>query len=214
MILHLRVSERIPSWRAIIGRVPETTPEVALAYASKNPMSASDGSSERFAVMESQNSTLLIFSQRLIPVARWALIYAVSDIRPRMLLLRPRDDWDPACGSAVAVEDLDTEEWMAGPTVVHSVDYLPGTACYLANGYDIICEQNLTGRSRETDGAANETINRLFSLNWTGNVIVIKRGRFDRGRAVHITAPEISAISAILQRFVPFLFLLFLRFDR
>ena len=174
-------------------------------------MSASDGSCERCAVIDSHCPTLLMFSQRLIPVARWALIYAISDIKPRLLLLRPRDDWDSACGSAVAAEDLDTEDWMAGPTVVHHVGYLPGTACYLANGYDIICEQNLTGRSGEAGRPANETINRLFSLDWAGNVIVVKRGWLDQGRVVHITAPEISAISAILQRFVSLFFLLCLQ---
>ena len=53
--------------------------------------------------------------QDLIPVARRALIYEVSDSRPRLLLLRPNDEWDPGCGSPIYAEDLDIDGWVASP---------------------------------------------------------------------------------------------------
>ena len=139
------------------------------------------------------------FRQRLVPLARRAVIYEISDTRPRLLLLPPRDDWDPAGGSPVWAEDLDTDAWIATPQTA-SIDEFPATTCYLANGYNIIFQRRRP--TRGSRGALNNTVRTLFSLDWLGNIIVIKRARRDRNQAIHITPPEISVINAVVQQCV------------
>lgn len=82
-----------------------------------------------------------------------------------------------------------------------SVDYFPGTRCYLANGYDII---TLSRRARNmfTTPPLNQTISRMFAINWPGALLVVKRARRHRGRAIHITAPEIPLIGTLVERLV------------
>lgn len=143
--------------------------------------------------------TSCILRQRLIPLARRAVLYETSDTRPRLLLLPPRDDWDADGGSPVWAEDLDTDAWVRSPQTA-SVDELPGTTCYLANGYNIIFQRRRAARGSR--GPLNNTVRTLFSLDWLGNIIVIKRARRDRNQAIHITPPEISVINAVVQQCV------------
>ncbi|KAI9057281.1 hypothetical protein FKP32DRAFT_1584107, partial [Trametes sanguinea] len=139
--------------------------------------------------------------QRLIPSARRALLYSVECLQPHIVLLPCRDTYDPACGCEVWPEDLDTDEWFTGRQRRVSIRQFPGTDCRLKNSYDIF----VLGRSlqqRPGSRGNNTTTSTLFSLKWTGNIIVIKRGFRDYGTAVNITAPEISLINSLVQRFV------------
>ncbi len=135
--------------------------------------------------------------QRLVHVARYALIYPVKGSRPRRVLLPSKDGWDPACGASASTEDLELGQWFRGPQKVNSVDYFPGTRCRLGNGYDIVFAKC---RKRQRPPPINATILSLFSIRWPGALVIIKRARRDYGRVVHITAPEISLINAITQR--------------
>ncbi|KAH9854425.1 hypothetical protein C2E23DRAFT_726441, partial [Lenzites betulinus] len=137
--------------------------------------------------------------QRLVHVARNALFYPTAGRRPQLLLLPCRDDWDPACGCPAYVEDLDTDEWMKGKQLVTSVDYFPGTRCRLINGYDII---TLTKNAQRKPRRANETLRCQFAVQWPGALMVVKRARRERGRAIHITAPEIALVNTIVERYV------------
>ncbi len=82
-----------------------------------------------------------------------------------------------------------------------SLHYFPGTDCHLKNGYDVFVLACLE-RSRRVD-ELNLTVQSLFSLRWTGNIIVVKRGFRDRGCALSITPPEVSLINSLVERCVP-----------
>ncbi|KAI9057842.1 hypothetical protein FKP32DRAFT_1582757, partial [Trametes sanguinea] len=139
--------------------------------------------------------------QSLIPLARRGLIYETGSARPRLVLLASREDWDPACGAYASSEDLDTDVWFrdSDRLATMSVSYFPGTECWLRNGFDIVALRPLGGGDSVP---VNTAIRKLFSLNWHGNLLVIKRGRYDSSRAISITQPEISLINAVVQRYV------------
>ncbi|KAI0661152.1 hypothetical protein C8Q70DRAFT_912019, partial [Cubamyces menziesii] len=134
---------------------------------------------------------------RLVHTAIRALIYEVNETKPHLVLLACRDDWDPACGCQPHPEDLDTDPWFARREVPCAIDYLPGTRCRLNNGYHII---SVPPTSRPH--SPNQTLRNLFSVEWAGTIVVVKRGRRHRAHAVHITPPEVSLINAVVERFV------------
>ncbi len=139
----------------------------------------------------------------LIPFARWAVIYRTTAHSPQLVLLPPREEWDDACGAHASPEDLDTDDWFEKPeeTTIFSVDCFPGTGCYLRNGYDIIVVH--PEQDQHNDGERNQAIETGMAHLWSGNMVVVKRGRFDRARAVSITRLEVSMISALVERCVP-----------
>ena len=124
----------------------------------------------------------------------------MSSCRPRLVLLAAREEWDPACGASVSTEDLDTTDWLDQRQVITSINSFPGTDCYLRNGFDIVALPS--GKSTDRDAAqTNKTILEMFSMNWSGNILVVKRGCYDRSRAISICQAEISTINAIVQRY-------------
>ena len=137
----------------------------------------------------------------MVPLARRALLYEVGDTKPRLILLPTRDEWDPACGSPAHTEDLDTLHWFSRKQQHSPIDTLPVGGARLANGYDII---SLPSRYRRSSGRTPERINktllRMFSIEWPGNLIIVKRAQRHRGRVVHITPPEISLINSVVSR--------------
>lgn len=132
--------------------------------------------------------------------ARRALVYDVAARRPRFLLLPVRDVWDPACGCPVHTEDLDTDDWFPDEPVVLQVNAFPGTTCRLGNGYDIIC--NADYNDEDPTQYPNQSLRRMFSVNWPGNLIVVKRSRRGCRGAMHITGPEVSLINTLVERYV------------
>ncbi|KAI0689531.1 hypothetical protein C8T65DRAFT_544712, partial [Cerioporus squamosus] len=124
---------------------------------------------------------------RAIPVARRVLVYQVDDVRPRLVLLGTHDDWDANCGCPPYAEDLDTTEWFSHPHTVSPVTSLPGTGYQLGNGYDIVA-----GRYRSLRSSRH--------LDWPGTLLVVKRAKYQGGRAMHITPAEISLINALVER--------------
>ncbi|KAH9854465.1 hypothetical protein C2E23DRAFT_726780, partial [Lenzites betulinus] len=139
---------------------------------------------------------------RVIPLARKALLYPTDSSGPRTVLLPSRDSYDPACGCNAWSVDLDTDEWFGGPQSMTSIHHFPGTDCRLKNGYDIFVLARRE-RRRRLDGV-NHTVQRLFDVRWSGNVIVVKRGFRDRGCALNITPPEISLINSLVERYVEY----------
>lgn len=130
------------------------------------------------------------------------MIYRITAQSPQLVLLPPREEWDNACGAHASPEDLDTDDWFEKPeeTTIFSVDCFPGTNCYLRNGYDIIVAQP---RQDENNNAAhNQAIETEMAHFWLGNMVVVKRGCSDRARAVSISRPELSMISALVERCV------------
>ena len=128
-------------------------------------------------------------------------MYEVGDTKPRLILLPTRDEWDPACGSPAHAEDLDTIHWFSRRQERSSIDTWPGGGADLLNGYEII-SLPLRGRRTSTPapGVINNTLLQLFSVEWPGNLIIVKRGQRHRGRVVHITSPEISLINSVVER--------------
>ncbi len=138
--------------------------------------------------------------QRTISVARHGLLYHADYPRPRLVLLPIRPEYDPDCGCKPWPEDFNTDAWFDATPVMSSINYFPGTTCHLKNGYDIFV---LPRRVRQdTVPKANKSIDRLFSLQWPGNLVVIKRGFRECGSALHITQSEISLINSLTQRLV------------
>ena len=43
-------------------------------------------------------------------------------------------------------------------------------------------------------------IQRMFGLEWMGNILVVKLSRRDRDAAMHITKPEISLLNVLVER--------------
>ncbi|KAI9061812.1 hypothetical protein FKP32DRAFT_1575152, partial [Trametes sanguinea] len=137
--------------------------------------------------------------QRLVHVARYAVIFPEQGCQPRRVLLPSKDDWDPACGCPAYTADLDTHGWFRGQQIISPINYFPGTRCRLANGYDIVW----TKHRKVADGVpVNETLKELFSVEWPGALLVVKWARRHRGQAIHITSPEIALISTIVHRYV------------
>ena len=134
-------------------------------------------------------------------MVRRAIIYETSSCRPCLVLLAASQDWDPACGAFISTEELDIGDWLNGGQVIASLDSFPGTNCYLRNGFDIVTLPQGTSTD-DSDIQTNKTILEMFSINWSGNVLVIKRGCYDRSRAISICQAEISTINAIVQRYV------------
>lgn len=138
--------------------------------------------------------------QSLVTVARWAVIYEVNSTRPRFILVPARDDWDPACGAHANTEDFDTDGWVRGEDhIISSLHCFPGTGCRLQNGYDIVA---LPLGSRRTRSSVNNVIRRLFGTEWTGNLLVFKRGRYDTSRTISVSRTEMSLVNALVQRYV------------
>ncbi len=139
--------------------------------------------------------------QSLVPFARRAVMYEVNSSRPCTVLVPPKDDWDPACGAFAGTDDLDVGDWFGDNHVIESVNYFPGTECFLANGYDIVM---LAHQEDSAADSINSTICRMFGVEWAGNLLVVKRGRRDSTRAVNITRTEISLINAMVERYVEY----------
>ena len=144
---------------------------------------------------------LIEYTQSLLRLARRAVLYHVRDTRPRLVLLPVLDEWDEACGADVGPEDLDAGGWIPHHrTTISAVDYFPGTTSHLSNGYDIICLQTPSTTRSSRSSPTNNTLNQLFSVEWPGNLVIVKRARYRRDRAVHITPPEISLINTVVQQ--------------
>ncbi|KAJ3018854.1 hypothetical protein NUW54_g234 [Trametes sanguinea] len=157
--------------------------------------------STQYALKQENRRIKWLLQASLIPLARRGLIYETGSARPRLVLLSSREDWDPACGAFASTEDLDTDVWFRDSDrfAIVPVTYFPGTECWLRNGFDIVALRPL-GDSDPVP--LNTAIRRLFSMDWHGNLLVIKRGRYDSGRAISITPPEISLINAVVQRWL------------
>ncbi|KAI0324871.1 hypothetical protein GY45DRAFT_1262010, partial [Cubamyces sp. BRFM 1775] len=140
------------------------------------------------------------FVQRLVHAALKVLVYEVDGTRPRLLLLANGADWDPECGCPVYPEDLDTSQWFPSDQTETTVDYFPGTRCWLANGYSILS----VPRKEDGRGTApiNEVISRLFAIEWRGPLVVVKRARRHSLQAINITSPEVSMVNAVVERYV------------
>ncbi|KAI0349058.1 hypothetical protein OH77DRAFT_1515053 [Trametes cingulata] len=147
-----------------------------------------------------QNRKIKWFKQTsLIPFARRALIYEVNSRRPQLVLLQPKDDFDPACGAFASTDDLDMDVWFGGSDSysISSVDHIPGTHAFLLNGFDVVALR--LADTEPVVAPANDAVERQFSLTWHGNLLVVKRGRYDRSRAISITPSEISTINALVE---------------
>lgn len=146
----------------------------------------------------------------MIPLARWGMLYHEDDTRPRLILLPASHDWDPSCGAPACSEDLDMDSWFPRARKIDPVDYFPGTRTHLANGYDIVTLRRASRSDcslhRSRHGVSCQCMNRslcsLFHIGWSGSVVVVKRAKFRRDRAVSITRPEVSLINAVVQRCV------------
>ncbi len=146
-------------------------------------------------------------AQRVVPEARRVLIYLPDDTRPRLVLLGTGDDWDPNCGCPPYPEDLDVAQWFPENRAVSSLERFPGTQCHLGNGYDIISLRGSgvgrhAGHESHEWARANETLHRLFSIEWMGPLIAVKRARHHSGRAINITPAEVSLINAVVEGYV------------
>ncbi|KAJ3002574.1 hypothetical protein NUW54_g5778 [Trametes sanguinea] len=136
--------------------------------------------------------------RRVLPVAKHALLYHSNLRSPRLVLLPARWTYDPACGCSAWPEDLDTDRWFEGSHVMASLDYFPGTDCRLKNGLDICFLARGDRKSRRRE--SNPLLLKMFALKWPGNLLVVKRGCRDPGRALHITASEVSLINCVVER--------------
>ena len=124
------------------------------------------------------------------------MIYEIHSQRPRLVLLAAREDWDPACGALSSTEDLDMSDWLGSTNHrITPMNCIPGTDCYLRNGFDIV-----TLRQDGRPSQANSTLQKMFSQEWFGNLLVVKRGFYDRSRAISITSSEVSTINALVER--------------
>ena len=135
--------------------------------------------------------------------AFYALLYQVGRPRPSLVLIPCNDEYDPACGAAPSAEDLEYSKWFCQTQVVSSVDYFPGTACWLQNGYYIVSVRQVPRGTRHpvrTCSRLNTALHELFAVPWRGNVIVFKRARRDQGSVVDITRREISLINTLVHR--------------
>ncbi len=130
---------------------------------------------------------------------RRAVIYEVRSRRPHIVLIPSRDDWDPACGASASSDDFNTDRWFGGWQVLDSIYTFPGTDCRLGNSFDII---TLRPGAAHVTQMANSSIRRLFDTKWMGNLLVVKRGRYDYNRAINITRSEVSLINALVERYV------------
>ncbi|KAH9850106.1 hypothetical protein C2E23DRAFT_861597 [Lenzites betulinus] len=150
----------------------------------RQPTTLSRGSSHELRRrVRAHNRRIKWFTQhRMVHVSRHALLFPVCSARPMLVLLPCRDDWDPACGCPAYSEDLDTDYWLEGAQSVAQVNSFPGTDCHLPNGYDII---TLSSTARRT-ASRNATLRRLFSIDWAGSLLVVKRAHR------HWVAPFIS----------------------
>ncbi|KAI1785500.1 hypothetical protein LXA43DRAFT_899660 [Ganoderma leucocontextum] len=140
--------------------------------------------------------------QGLLPVARRALLYGTSDTRPRIVLLPVEEEWDAACGAPPYAEDFNVSCWFPNDTLeVVPIHQFPGTSLFLENGFNFFITAPLQPSKGAGRPPINQTLQRLFSVEWRGNVIIMKRSSRD-GRAIHITRPETSLINVVLQRSV------------
>ncbi|KAI0349462.1 hypothetical protein OH77DRAFT_1525652 [Trametes cingulata] len=136
----------------------------------------------------------------MIGLACRCLIYGVQRKRPQIVLLSPREDFDPACGAPASSEDLDANEWFGGEPTISAINQYPGTSYWLRNGYDVIA---LDQEGRQDPAAeSNITLWHLFGVEWVGNLVVVKRAIHDRSRAVHITSSEVSLVNVMVQQWL------------
>ncbi|KAH9895267.1 hypothetical protein C8Q73DRAFT_790434 [Cubamyces lactineus] len=133
-----------------------------------------------------------------LTVARKAVIYESHSRRSRLVFLAAREDWDPACGAPLSTDDLDMSDWLGSTNHrVTRMNRIPGTDCYLRNGFDIV-----TLRPDGCDALPNATIQTMFSKEWVGNLLVVKRGCHDPSRAISVTQSEVSTIDALVDRWL------------
>lgn len=121
-----------------------------------------------------------------------------------MVLIPCGDGYDPASGAYPSSEDLDFDKWFCQRRMITSLCFFPGTDCYLENGYDIIAVRQSRRRPglQPTCSSPNTTLDHLFAVPWRGNLIVVKRGRRDRTRAVNITRRELTLINTLVERWI------------
>lgn len=135
----------------------------------------------------------------------YGLLYDVAAPHAHLVVLPINEEYDPACGAPPDSGSLDVERWFHSEPSVISVDWFPGTTCRLRNGYDVLfVDRRLWHAKRRGHSSVplNRALQRMFSLDWRGNLIVVKRGRYDRGRAMNITPPELSLIHTVVERLV------------
>ncbi len=141
---------------------------------------------------------LTMRNKRLLTGARYGLIYQVGARRPQPVLLPIRNDYDPACGSLPWPEDLNVDKWFGRQQRSVTLWEYPGSDTRLGNGFDIFF---LTARGRRSHyGHPNDLVQALFSVDWRGNLLVVKRGCRERGSAVSITRPEIPLIGNFVEQ--------------
>lgn len=127
------------------------------------------------------------------------MIYEAGALRPRLVLVPAKDDWDPSSGAAASTEDLDVADWFHGEkAVITSLHSFPGTECHLGNAYDIVTAAADPRASLTVP--ENKSLVSLFAVKWPGNLLVVKRARYDRSRVISITASEVSLINAMINR--------------
>ncbi|KAI0328311.1 hypothetical protein GY45DRAFT_1255252, partial [Cubamyces sp. BRFM 1775] len=131
------------------------------------------------------------------------VIYEMDSKRPRRILVPTLDDWDPSCGCAASTADLDVKKWFVGGRRIKTLWRFPGTEIELQNYYDIVALKKPARRIAVNQ--ENRAIKKLFAHKWNGNILVLKRGRYDKSRVVSITQPEIALINAMVHRKARFL---------
>ena len=73
----------------------------------------------------------------------------------------------------------------------------PGTDRSLGNGYDIFFLPTKAQASEYVQ--RNDLIEALFDVQWSGNLLVVKRGTKKWGSAISITRPEIHLIGTVVE---------------
>lgn len=141
--------------------------------------------------------------QRFVCGAFNCILYQIGRRYPRLVLIPCNGEYDLASGANASTEDLEFSQWFCQRTVITPLGYFPGTDCSLQNSYDIVAVPQPSRDCPETDSTCsrtNTTLDWLFSVPWRGNLIVVKRGRRDPSRVVHITQPELALIDTLVER--------------
>ena len=131
------------------------------------------------------------------------VLYQVGRRQPSLILVPCDEEYDPACGASPSSEDLDFDKWFCERRIIAQLFYFLGTSCRLENGYDIIHVHQPSerrDRAQQAHSRRNTTLRRLFSVDWRGNLIVVKCGSHDWDRAVYITQREVALINILVQR--------------
>ena len=135
---------------------------------------------------------------------RKAVIYHVDSSTPRLVYLPTRTRKLFSTDGTLSSYDLEIDVWFPDGASTTSVVTFPGTQCPLKNGYDILVNAqppdhlNPNGKIQQS---VNRTIRSMFSLDWHGNILIIKRGcRSNKTGIVTMSRPEVSLINTLLHR--------------